>query len=221
MVDIGNWSEQLKGLSEQDYFQQLLRFLNQRAQTGAIIYPPRGQWFRAFELTDFDQTKVVILGQDPYHNPDQAQGLSFSVPNGMALPPSLRNIYQEIESDLGIHPGDQGDLSHWASQGVLLLNSVLTVEENTPGAHANQGWEVFTDTVIQLISERKEHVVFLLWGAYAQKKATLIDTSKHLILRAPHPSPLSAHRGFFGSRHFSQTNDYLKMHDLTPINWTP
>ena len=221
MGDIGTWSEQLKGLSEQDYFQQLLGFLNQRAQAGATIYPPKGQWFRAFELTDFKQTKVVILGQDPYHNPGQAQGLSFSVPKGTPLPPSLRNIYQEIETDLGVHPGAEGDLSAWAKQGVLLLNSVLTVEENTPGAHANQGWETFTDTVIKLISDRKEHVVFLLWGAYAQKKAALIDASKHLILRAPHPSPLSAHRGFFGCKHFSQANDYLKMHHLTPINWTP
>ncbi len=220
MTEIGTWSEPLQGLSQQAYFQKLLSFLNQRAQAGATIYPPKGQWFRAFELTNFDQVKVVILGQDPYHNPGQAQGLSFSVPEGTPLPPSLRNIYQEIASDLGADPGTNGDLSAWANQGVLLLNSVLTVEENTPGAHANQGWEVFTDTVIQLISEHKEHVVFLLWGAYAQKKAVLIDASKHLVLRAPHPSPLSAHRGFFGSRHFSQTNDYLKMHGLTPINWT-
>lgn len=219
MDNIGTWSAQLKDLSKQNYFQQLLGFLNGRAQAGATIYPPKGQWFHAFELTDFEQVKVVILGQDPYHNPGQAQGLSFSVPEGVPLPPSLRNIYQEIENDLGTHPGTKGDLSAWAKQGVLLLNSVLTVEQNTPGAHANQGWEVFTDTVIKLISDRKKHVVFLLWGAYAQQKASLIDTSKHLVLRAPHPSPLSAHRGFFGSKHFSKANDYLKIQGLTPIHW--
>ena len=217
--DIGDWSEPLQHISDQAYFQDLLAFLNQRAQAGAIIYPPKGQWFRAFELTPLSQTKVVILGQDPYHNPEQAQGLSFSVPEGMTLPPSLRNIYQELEADLGIHPNTSGDLSRWATQGVLLLNSVLTVEKNTPGAHANSGWEEFTDTVIDILNTQKQHVVFLLWGAYAQKKSQWIDTSKHLVLKAAHPSPFSAHKGFFGCKHFSQANNYLKMHDLKTINW--
>lgn len=217
--DIGDWSEPLQHISDQAYFQDLLAFLNQRAQAGAIIYPPKGQWFRAFELTPLSQTKVVILGQDPYHNPEQAQGLSFSVPEGMTLPPSLRNIYQELEADLGIEPNTSGDLSHWATQGVLLLNSVLTVEKNTPGAHANSGWEEFTDTVIDILNTQKQHLVFLLWGAYAQKKAQWIDTSKHLVLKAAHPSPFSAHKGFFGCKHFSQANNYLKMHDLKTINW--
>ena len=217
--DIGDWSEPLQHISDQAYFQDLLAFLNQRAQAGAIIYPPKGQWFRAFELTPLSQTKVVILGQDPYHNPEQAQGLSFSVPEGMTLPPSLRNIYQELEADLGIDPNTSGDLSRWATQGVLLLNSVLTVEKNTPGAHANSGWEEFTDTIIDILNTQKQHLVFLLWGAYAQKKAQWIDTSKHLVLKAAHPSPFSAHKGFFGCKHFSQANNYLKMHGLETINW--
>ena len=217
--DISDWSEPLQHISDQAYFQDLLAFLNQRAQAGAIIYPPKGQWFRAFELTPLSQTKVVILGQDPYHNPEQAQGLSFSVPEGMTLPPSLRNIYQELEADLGIDPNTSGDLSRWATQGVLLLNSVLTVEKNTPGAHANSGWEEFTDTVIDILNTQKQHLVFLLWGAYAQKKAQWIDTSKHLVLKAAHPSPFSAHKGFFGCKHFSQANNYLKMHGLETINW--
>ncbi len=217
--DIGDWSEPLQHISDQAYFQDLLAFLNQRAQAGAIIYPPKGQWFRAFELTPLSQTKVVILGQDPYHNPEQAQGLSFSVPEGMTLPPSLRNIYQELETDLGIGPNTSGDLSRWATQGVLLLNSVLTVEKNTPGAHANSGWEEFTDTIIDILNTQKQHLVFLLWGAYAQKKAQWIDTSKHLVLKAAHPSPFSAHKGFFGCKHFSQANNYLKMHGLETINW--
>lgn len=217
--DISDWSEPLQHISDQAYFQDLLAFLNQRAQAGAIIYPPKGQWFRAFELTPLSQTKVVILGQDPYHNPEQAQGLSFSVPEGMTLPPSLRNIYQELEADLGIDPNTSGDLSRWATQGVLLLNSVLTVEKNTPGAHANSGWEEFTDTIIDILNTQKQHLVFLLWGAYAQKKAQWIDTSKHLVLKAAHPSPFSAHKGFFGCKHFSQANNYLKMHGLETINW--
>ena len=218
-TDIGDWSESLQHISDQEYFQDLLAFLNQRAQSGAIIYPPKGQWFRAFELTALSETKVVILGQDPYHNPGQAQGLSFSVPEGVTLPPSLRNIYQELETDLNIQPNISGDLSRWASQGVLLLNSVLTVEKNTPGSHANSGWEEFTDTIIDILNTQKQHLVFLLWGAYAQKKAQWIDTSKHLVLKAPHPSPFSAHKGFFGCKHFSQTNNYLKMHGLNTINW--
>jgi uracil-DNA glycosylase len=217
--DIGDWSTYLDGISEKDYFQNLLGFLSRQTQLSKTIYPPKGSWFKAFEHSSYVNTKVVILGQDPYHGEGQAEGMSFSVPEGIKIPPSLRNIYKELASDLNINTPEHGHLASWAKQGVLLLNSVLTVEKNNPASHANQGWEVFTDTVIKLLSDKKQHLVFLLWGAYAGKKVQLINPEKHLILTAPHPSPFSAHRGFFGCRHFSKTNDYLLSSNQRPIKW--
>ena len=218
--DIGDWSTYLDGISEKDYFQNLLGFLSRQTQLSKTIYPPKGSWFKAFEHSSYVNTKVVILGQDPYHGEGQAEGMSFSVPEGIKIPPSLRNIYKELASDLNINTPEHGHLASWAKQGVLLLNSVLTVEKNNPASHANQGWEVFTDTVIKLLSDKKQHLVFLLWGAYAGKKVQLINPEKHLILTAPHPSPFSAHRGFFGCRHFSKTNDYLLSSNQRPIKWS-
>ena len=218
--DIGDWSTYLDGISEKDYFQNLLGFLSRQTQLSKTIYPPKGSWFKAFEHSSYVNTKVVILGQDPYHGEGQAEGMSFSVPEGIKIPPSLRNIYKELASDLNINTPEHGHLASWAKQGVLLLNSVLTVEKNNPASHANQGWEVFTDTVIKLLSDKKQHLVFLLWGAYAGKKVQLINPEKHLILTAPHPSPFSAHRGFFGCRHFSKTNDYLLSNNQRPIKWS-
>lgn len=215
-----DWSEKLSFIFKQDYYQHLLEFLEYESAHNKTIYPPKDQIFNAFNLSSFDNTKVIILGQDPYHNEGQAHGLSFSVPDGVSIPPSLRNIYQELESDLDIEPSKNGDLTHWATQGVLLLNSVLTVEKNAPGSHAKSGWVDFTDTVIDILNEQKQNLVFLLWGAYAQQKTELIDQSKHLVLTAAHPSPFSAHKGFFGCKHFSKTNDYLKMHNQQPIDWT-
>jgi uracil-DNA glycosylase len=217
-MEVGDWKEKLSDIPKTEYFQNLINFLNLQAREKKTIYPPKRQWFKAFELTQFKDVKVVILGQDPYHNPGQAQGMSFSVPEGVILPPSLRNIFQEIQSDLGVN-NQSGDLTSWAKQGVLLLNSVLTVEKNQPASHAGKGWEEFTDYVIELINKEKENVVFMLWGAYAQKKALNIDSNKHLILQSPHPSPFSAHKGFFGCQHFSKTNNYLKINNIDPINW--
>jgi uracil-DNA glycosylase len=217
---IADWSQQLDFIFKQDYYQQLLKFLEYESTRNKIIYPPKDQIFNAFDLSSFDNTKVVILGQDPYHNEGQAHGLSFSVPEGVSIPPSLRNIYQELESDLNIKPSKNGNLTHWATQGVLLLNSVLTVEKNSPGSHAKSGWVDFTDTVIDVLNEQKQNLVFLLWGTYAQQKAELIDQNKHLVLTAAHPSPFSAHKGFFGCKHFSQSNEYLKIHNQQPIDWT-
>ena len=214
-----DWSQQLDFIFKQDYYQQLLEFLEYESTHNKTIYPPQDQIFNAFDLSSFENTKVIILGQDPYHNEGQAHGLSFSVPEGVNIPPSLRNIYQELLSDLDITPSQSGNLTHWASQGVLLLNSVLTVEKNSPGSHAKSGWVDFTDTVIDILNEKKQNLVFLLWGAYAQQKVELIDQDKHLVLTAAHPSPFSAHKGFFGANHFSQTNDYLKMHNQQTINW--
>ncbi|MCS5592246.1 MAG: uracil-DNA glycosylase [Gammaproteobacteria bacterium] len=217
--DIGDWSTYLDGISEKDYFQNLLGFLNQQMQLSKTIYPPKDSWFRAFEYSSFINTKVIILGQDPYHGEGQAEGLSFSVPEGIKTPPSLKNIYKELATDLNINTPGHGHLTAWAKQGVLLLNSVLTVEKGSPASHANQGWEVFTDYVIALLNKNKEHLVFLLWGTYAGKKAELIDSERHLILKAPHPSPFSAHKGFFGCQHFSKTNDYLTSTNQQNINW--
>jgi uracil-DNA glycosylase len=216
---IGDWSDHLDGISEEDYFQNLLGFLNNQAQLSKTIYPPRGSWFKAFEHSSFANTKVIILGQDPYHGDGQAEGLSFSVPENVRVPPSLKNIYKELASDLNINTPEHGHLASWSKQGVLLLNSVLTVAKNNPASHANQGWEVFTDHVISLLSDKKQHLVFLLWGAYAGKKTELIDSEKHLILTAPHPSPFSAHKGFFGCQHFSQANDYLISTNQQSIEW--
>ncbi len=213
-----SWKEVLQQEFQQNYFQQLVLFVKQEYQA-ETIYPPAGKIFNAFDLCPFLQTRVVILGQDPYHGPGQAHGLCFSVNDGVRIPPSLINIYKEIKDDLGIDPPTSGNLESWATQGVLLLNATLTVRAHQAGSHQGKGWEQFTDAVIQYLSKQKEHLVFLLWGAYAQKKASLIDHSKHCILSSAHPSPFSAHRGFLGNKHFSKTNDYLKSHGLSPIHW--
>lgn len=191
----------------------------QKAYTTHTVYPALDHVFNAFALCPFEQIKVVIIGQDPYHGPDQAHGLSFSVPVGAPIPPSLRNIYKELQADIGKEIPATGNLEHWATQGVLLLNSSLTVEAGKPGSHRKLGWERFTDVVIQKISDEREHVVFLLWGRHAQAKGVHIDRTKHLVLKAPHPSPLSAYNGWFGCKHFSQTNEYLMKYNQTPIEW--
>ncbi|PJE80713.1 Uracil-DNA glycosylase [invertebrate metagenome] len=214
-----SWLIHLEDEFSKDYMNQLKYFLMEQKQQGKSIYPKGREYFRAMDLTSFDQVKVVILGQDPYHGPDQAHGLSFSVKPGVSIPPSLINIYKELESDLGISPVKHGFLEAWARQGVLLLNSVLTVEHKQAASHQGQGWEVFTDRIITVLNEKREHIVFVLWGGYAQKKGRYIDQSKHLIIRSAHPSPLSAYRGFFGSRPFSKTNAYLAHHGMKPINW--
>ena len=200
------------------YFEQLVRFLHQEKAAGKVIYPPGSQIFRAFELTPLDQVKVVILGQDPYHNPGEAMGLSFSVPDGVRMPPSLRNIFAEIESDLGVRMSGRPNLENWARQGVLLLNSILTVEAGKAASHRGIGWQEFTDAVIRTLSERREGIVFLLWGNFAKAKAALIDPSRHHVLQAAHPSPLAG-GAFFGCRHFSKTNQILVSEGKTPIDW--
>ena len=213
-----SWKLKLANEFNAPYFEKLATFVRNEYATHQI-FPPAKLIFNAFNLCPFDEVKVVIIGQDPYHGLGQAHGLSFSVNEGIALPPSLKNIYQEIRSDLGIEPLKQGNLERWAKQGVLLLNATLTVQANLAGSHQKKGWETFTDSAIKAVAQEKEHVVFLLWGNYAQQKAQYIDANKHLILKAVHPSPLSAHRGFFGCKHFSQANLYLKEHNLKPINW--
>lgn len=214
-----SWDLILEPLLEQPYMVDLSLFV-QQARANGQVFPPREQVFNAFRLTTFDTLKVVILGQDPYHNDGQAHGLAFSVPDGIALPPSLKNIFKELETDISAFKiPTSGDLSYWAKQGVLLLNATLTVNAHQAGSHQKKGWEKFTDQVIQAISENKEAVVFLLWGAYAQKKATLIDANKHLILTAVHPSPLSVYRGFFGCKHFSLANTFLQQHGKQVIDW--
>ena len=214
-----SWKAALAGEFVQPYFQSLAQFLRQQKQAGKTIYPPGSQIFNAFDTTPFDQVKVVILGQDPYHNPGQAMGLSFSVPKGVRIPPSLRNIYKELSTDVGITIPNHGDLTPWAQQGVFLLNAMLTVERNKPASHQKIGWQNFTDAAIRTLSNQRANLVFLLWGAFAQRKSALIDSSKHLVLKSPHPSPFSADRGFFGCRHFSQANAYLQQHGLDAINW--
>jgi uracil-DNA glycosylase len=214
-----SWKAILGSQFSLKYMQKLKQFLVQEKNRGAIVYPPSGLIFNAFNLTPFNEVKVVILGQDPYHNPKQAHGLSFSVADGIKPPPSLVNIFKELQNDFGYPIPNNGNLTVWAQQGVLLLNSILTVRANSPASHRNQGWEKFTDTVISKISEHKSDVVFLLWGAFAKEKAILIDEKKHLILTAPHPSPYSAAKGFFGCKHFSATNEYLIMKNFKPINW--
>ena len=199
---------------------ELKAFLVEEKKADKIIYPPNHLIFNALNTTPLDRVKVVILGQDPYHGPNQAHGLSFSVQKGVALPPSLRNIFHELHTDLTVPISRHGDLSKWAAQGVLLLNSVLTVEAGQPTSHQKQGWEEFTDAVIDVLNEQREHVVFILWGAYAQRKGQRIDRNKHLVLTAAHPSPLAANRGgFFGCKVFSKTNHYLKQHGIEPIDW--
>ena len=214
-----SWLGPLAQEFEQPYMQQLKAFLLAQKQQGKVIFPPSSQIFNALNTTYLDQVKVVIIGQDPYHGPGQAHGLCFSVQPGVPAPPSLKNIFKEIERDLQIPAPNHGYLQPWAEQGVLLLNATLTVEQARAASHQGKGWEQFTDHVIRLVSGSCENVVFLLWGSYAQKKSVLIDAHKHLILKSPHPSPLSAHRGFIGNGHFSKTNDYLIAHGKKPIDW--
>lgn len=212
------WKPYLQKEFEKPYFKELTDFVKNEYQNGKA-YPHPKNIFAAFDLCPFDQLKVVILGQDPYHGPGQAHGLCFSVQDGIPLPPSLINIYKEIESDTGKKMPTSGNLERWAKQGVFLLNATLTVRARNAGSHQNKGWETFTDEVIRLISDEKEGVVFMLWGAFAIRKSQLIDESRHLVLTAPHPSPLSAHRGFFGCRHFSAANAYLEMNGKGGVEW--
>lgn len=212
------WKAQLSGEFEKEYFRKLADFVRQEYET-VRCFPPAAEVFSAFDHCPFEQTRVVIIGQDPYIRPQQAHGLSFSVREGIPFPPSLRNILKEVSEDTGAAIPASGDLTRWAAQGVLLLNATLTVREGASGSHQGKGWERFTDAAIQAVNAKKDPVVFLLWGSFAQKKASFVDTSRHLVLKAPHPSPLSAHRGFFGCRHFSQANDWLSAQGLTPIVW--
>ena len=213
-----SWKEQLIDEFQAPYFKDLKEFLVQE-RSQHVCYPKGSQIFNAFQYLPFEEVKVVILGQDPYHGPNQAHGLCFSVPMGIKPPPSLVNIFKEIEADLNIPIPNHGNLELWAKQGVLLLNATLTVRANQAGSHQGKGWELFTDAVIRNLSEKREGIVFLLWGSYAITKSKIIDSSKHFILTAPHPSPLSAHRGFLGCKHFSQTNEILEKQGKTPINW--
>jgi uracil-DNA glycosylase len=213
-----SWKARLSEEFGKPYFVNLINFVK-TAYLSEVVYPPGKEIFRAFDCCYFDDVKVVILGQDPYHGAGQANGLCFSVRDGVRMPPSLVNIFKEIQADLGKPIPKSGDLERWSRQGVLLLNATLTVQAGTPGSHQNKGWETFTDEVIKRISSEKEHVVFLLWGAYAQKKGEVIDRDKHLVLMSPHPSPFSADRGFFGSKHFSKANQYLKSKGLKEIEW--
>lgn len=213
-----SWKNHLDGEFSKDYFRQLIDFVRNEYKSHTV-YPPGREIFRAFDSADFNDVRVVIIGQDPYHGPGQANGLCFSVRDGVPFPPSLRNIFKEIQADLGKPIPQSGDLERWARQGVLLLNATLTVRASAAGSHQNKGWEQFTDAVIKAVSDNKTNVVFLLWGAYAQKKGEIIDRNKHLVLMSAHPSPFSADRGFFGNKHFSKTNEYLKGRGLKEIDW--
>jgi uracil-DNA glycosylase len=214
-----SWAKELVEEFEKPYFKEFTEFVRGEYAGGKTIYPAPKNIFKAFDACPFDQVRVVILGQDPYHGQGQANGLAFAVPNGETLPPSLKNIYKEISTDCGHPVSTDGDLTRWAEQGVLLLNATLTVQANTPGSHQGRGWELFTDAVIKALSDKREHLVFMLWGNYAKQKGAHIDRTKHLVLEAPHPSPFSAHSGFFGSKHFSQANAYLSEHSLPTIDW--
>jgi uracil-DNA glycosylase len=214
-----SWLEPLRAEFAEGYMAELKRFLLAEKQQGKQIFPKGSEWFRALDLTPLGDVRVVILGQDPYHGPGQAHGLCFSVKPQVQPPPSLVNIFKELQSDLGIKPARHGFLENWAKQGVLLLNSVLTVEMGRAASHRERGWERFTDAIIREVNGKAEPVVFMLWGSYAQKKAAFVDTSRHLVLKAPHPSPLSAHSGFFGCRHFSKANAFLESCGLSPIDW--
>ena len=214
-----SWKTRLLQEFSQPYMQELGAFLRREAKAGKVIYPRGGDIFAAFNQTPFAKVKVVILGQDPYHGLKQAHGLCFSVPPGVEIPPSLANIFKELKTDLGIEPAGHGNLQSWAKQGVLLLNATLSVEGGKAGSHQNKGWERFTDAVIAELNRERKGLVFVLWGNYAQKKGAFIDSGKHLVLQGPHPSPLSAHRGFFGCKHFSQINKYLSAQGSSPINW--
>ncbi len=213
-----SWKKQLQPEFEKEYFQELVHFVKGEYQS-ETVYPPGPEIFAAFDHCPLDSLKVLIVGQDPYHGPGQANGLCFSVKKGVRKPPSLQNIFKELHSDIGKPIPEHGDLTHWADQGVMLLNATLTVRAHSPGSHQKYGWEEFTDKVIETVSGQKEGIVFLLWGAFAQKKEELIDHTKHLILKSAHPSPFSADRGFFGNRHFSKTNDYLKSRGVRDIEW--
>ena len=214
------WRQALGAEKSQPYFQNILARVQAERDAGLTIFPPAADVFNAFKLTEFADVRVVILGQDPYHNVGQAHGLAFSVREGIQIPPSLVNIYKELADDIaGFHTPKHGCLNHWAQQGVLLLNTVLTVRAHQAHSHAQFGWETFTDRVISQINAHRQNVVFMLWGSHAQKKGAMIDRTKHLVLTAPHPSPLSAYRGFFGCKHFSQANDYLKQFNYQPIDW--
>jgi len=215
-----SWKNRLEDEFSKEYMGRLREFLLQRKRSGAVIYPPGNQIFNALNTTPFNRVKVVILGQDPYHGRGQAHGLCFSVQEGVEIPPSLVNIYRELESDLGIARPLSGNLQKWAEQGVLLLNAVLTVEHGQAGSHQGKGWENFTDRVVGELNGGREDLVFLLWGGYAKKKGSAIDRSRHLVLTAPHPSPLSAHRGFLGCRHFSKANQWLTQRGHSPVDWT-
>jgi uracil-DNA glycosylase len=216
-----SWKSRVGDYLDRPDMQALSEFLRTELRNGKVIFPPPKQIFAALDATPFDAVKVVILGQDPYHGPGQAHGLCFSVQHGVPVPPSLRNMYLEIGNDLGLAMPRHGYLMRWAEQGVLLLNAVLTVEQGLAGSHQGKGWEGFTDAVIDHLNRERDGLVFMLWGSYAQAKGKLIDQRRHLVLRAPHPSPLSAHRGFLGCRHFSIANAYLTEHGQTPIDWTP
>lgn len=213
-----SWKQRLQGEFDKPYFEQLTQYVRNEYATG-VVYPPGAQMFAAFDACPFEQVRVVILGQDPYHEPGQAHGLCFSVNDGVPFPPSLVNIFKEIADDLGKPTPTTGNLMRWAEQGVLLLNATLTVRAHQAGSHQNKGWETFTDAVIHRLAEEREHIVFILWGSYAQRKGAFIDRNRHLVLQSPHPSPLSAYRGFFGNKHFSQANAYLAEHGYKPIDW--
>ncbi len=213
-----SWQEKLQQEFDEPYFEELIEFVRREYAQGTC-YPPGNLIFNAFNLCPLPQVKVVLIGQDPYHEPGQAHGLCFSVNDGVPFPPSLRNIFQEIRTDLGTPVPASGNLTRWAEQGVLLLNATLTVRAHAAASHQKHGWERFTDAVIRLVSAECEHVVFILWGSYAQSKAALIDSTKHCVLRSAHPSPLSAYRGFFGNHHFSLCNQYLQQHNIKPIDW--
>lgn len=215
-----SWKQELKSEFTKPYFLEIVNHLRMERAAGKTIYPPGSLIFNAFNTTPFGAVKVVLLGQDPYHGPNQAHGLSFSVPDGIKPPPSLINIFKELHEDIGVPIPTSGNLTHWASQGVLLLNASLTVRRNEPMSHSRIGWHTFTDTVIEKISAHKKAVVFLLWGKFAQEKQGLIDETKHLVLKAAHPSPYSAHAGFFGCRHFSKTNEYLVSNGKDPVDWS-
>jgi len=220
VAETATWQTMLGKEKKKPYFKEILVYLAQQEADGRQIFPPRDLIFNALKITPFLDTKVVIIGQDPYHGPNQAMGLSFSVPKGIITPPSLKNIYKEIQSDLGLPIPKHGCLTHWAEQGVLLLNATLTVEAHQPQSHANIGWQQFTDEVISALNHHPKPIVFLMWGAYAQKKACLINNPNHMILKATHPSPLSAHRGFLGCKHFSKANQWLSQMGRTPIDWS-
>lgn len=217
---VDSWKEKLMAEFTKPYMVQLKEFLRSRYEEKAVIHPAGSEYFAALNLTPFEKVKVVIVGQDPYHGPGQAHGLSFSVKPGVRFPPSLQNIFKELHADVGVPIPKTGYLVPWAEQGVLMLNSVLTVEEGNANSHQGKGWEQFTDKVIEVLNQEKENLVFVLWGSYAQKKASFVDPKKHLVLKGVHPSPLSSHRGFFGSKPFSKINTYLVKHDIKPINWT-